>query len=109
MKNVFLTLVSPFFLAAALFLCAAPATAQTHTPRYVSMASTTRGYYEYLPQGYASETQSYSLIVFLHGMGQMGDGSSAQLPRLLQCALPAYISKGGFPASFTVNGATQKL
>jgi dienelactone hydrolase len=79
--------------------------AQTHTPKYVSMANFTNGYYEYLPKGYdPNGSQLYPLILFLHGGGDIGDGSAEQLPRLLKVGLTKQINNGDFPTSFTVNG-----
>jgi dienelactone hydrolase len=79
--------------------------AQTHTPKYVSMADFTNGYYEYLPKGYdPNGSQLYPLILFLHGGGDIGDGSAEQLPRLLKVGLTKQINNGDFPTSFTVNG-----
>ncbi|MCO5238009.1 MAG: PKD domain-containing protein [Chitinophagaceae bacterium] len=44
------------------------------------------------------------MIVFLHGNGERGDGSPAQLPRVLVNGPPKLINQGKFPASFTVGG-----
>lgn len=79
--------------------------AQTHTPKYVSMANFTNGYYEYLPKGYdPNASQLYPLILFLHGGGDIGDGSPEQLPRLLKVGLTKQINNGDYPTSFSVNG-----
>jgi predicted peptidase len=87
-----------FFLAT---LC--PAFAQ-QTARYISTCSNSGGFYEYLPQGYNSSTQSYPLIIFIHGIGELGDGSSSQLPKVTNNAIPKLIKLGQFPTSFSVNG-----
>ena len=82
-----------------------PVDAQVQTPRYVSMCSLTNGYYEYLPQGYsATGSKTYPLILFIHGEGEIGDGSAAELPAVLTNGTPLQISQGIFPSSFTVNG-----
>ncbi len=74
------------------------------------MISNSRGYYEYLPQGYsATGTQKYPLILFIHGMGELGDGSSANLPKILRNAIPRLIDRGQFPTSFTVDGQTHRF
>src|SRR5688500_9564723 len=79
--------------------------AQTHTPIYHSIVPHTNAYYEYLPAGYNPQgTKTYPLILFLHGAGDMGDGSPSQISRLLQVGIPKLISQGNFPATFTVNG-----
>ncbi len=81
-------------------------TAQVQTPIYQSMTANSNGYYEYLPIGYNSNTQNYPLMIFLHGLGELGDGSPAQLPKVLQNGPPHLINIGQFPATFTVNGQT---
>lgn len=82
----------------------------THTPRSIRINSNIGGFYEYLPQGYnAATSQRYPLIVYLHGDGDRGDGSQAELPRLLTKALPKYIDDGLFPVSVTVNGQTHSF
>lgn len=79
--------------------------AQTHTPRYVSMAAKTNAYYEYLPEGYdPAGTATYPLILFLTGIGEFGNGSPTQLPNVLEEALPKEIENGRFPKAFTVGG-----
>lgn len=80
---------------------------QVQTPRYVSMTALSNGYYEYLPQGYSSTgITNYPLLIFVHGVGELGDGSPAQLPAVLNNGTPRQISQGIFPTSFTVNGQT---
>lgn len=84
--------------------------AQTHTPRYVSMAPTTNGYYEYLPDDYTTNTSAnYPLLIFFPGIGEVGNGSAAELPRVLANGTPKQIQQGIFPRSFTVNGQTFKF
>ncbi|HVG12010.1 MAG TPA: hypothetical protein VM843_03355, partial [Flavisolibacter sp.] len=87
------------------------AAAQTHTPKYnVSMAGSTGGYYEYLPQGYdPTGTTKHPLIIFIHGIYEKGNGSSTELGRILGFGLPKKIKYGTFPTSFTVNGKTEKF
>lgn len=80
--------------------------AQTHTPRYISMAPTTQGYYEYLPEQYNNGTGTYPLIIFFCGIGELGDGSAAQLPRVLANGTPRQIQQGIFPRSFSVQNQT---
>jgi hypothetical protein len=84
--------------------------AQVQTARYTSMTANTNAFYEYLPQGYsATGTQTYPLILFIHGMGELGDGSSANLPKVLRNGPPKLINNGTFPTSFTVNGQTHRF
>ena len=83
--------------------------AQVQTARYVT-TSFSNGYYEYLPQGYdPAGTQTYPLLLFIHGMGELGDGSPAKLPLVLRNGPPKLINQGKFPTSFTVNGVTHRF
>jgi dienelactone hydrolase len=95
------------FSAVLFFLCLGLiANSQIQTPRNVSIINNCGGYYEYLPQGYNSnDTQTYPLIIFVHGIGELGNGTT-DLPNILNCwtALPRLIANGGFPTSFTVGG-----
>lgn len=61
------------------------------------------GFYEYKPTDYdANPTTKYPLIVFLHGMGERGNGTT-QLNRVLNNAIPKYIN-GGHKMRFFWNG-----
>lgn len=80
--------------------------AQVQTARTVPISSNCQGFYEYLPAGYSSGNTRYPLLVFLHGIGEEGNGST-DLPKLLDNGSPPdLISQGKFPTSFTVNGKT---
>ncbi len=82
-------------------------TAQVQTERYVSMSPLSNAYYEYLPQGYSSSgSQKFPLMIFVHGLGETGDGSPSQLTRVLRHGPPKLIDQGVFPASFVVSGQT---
>jgi pimeloyl-ACP methyl ester carboxylesterase len=71
-----------------------------HTPRQIAINSNVSGYYETLPARYGLTTKKYPLIVFIHGIGELGTG----LSRLNCCGLPYHIKGGTFPAKFLVNG-----
>jgi len=71
-----------------------------HTPRLIAINSNVSGYYETLPARYSLTTKKYPLIVFIHGIGELGTG----LSRLNCCGLPYHIKGGTFPAKFLVNG-----
>jgi hypothetical protein len=71
-----------------------------HTQRAVAINSNVSGYYETLPARYSLTTKRYPLIVFIHGIGELGTG----LNRLNCCGLPYHIKGGTFPAKFLVNG-----
>ncbi|RYY71662.1 MAG: T9SS type A sorting domain-containing protein [Chitinophagaceae bacterium] len=80
---------------------------QTQTPVYLSQTipnASSKGFYRYLPADYATSTKSYPLIIWVHGAGQVGQGTATELPKVLEWGLPKIISEGGFPSSFNVNG-----
>ncbi len=93
-----------------LFLFLEKAESQVHTARQnVSMTTSTNGFYEYLPQGYNPQaTETYPLLIFVHGMGELGNGTT-QLSTVLNNGTPKQIRDGIFPVSFTVNGQTHKF
>ena len=62
-----------------------------------------QGYYQGMPVHYNETNKKYPLLVFIHGGGQFGNGSS-ELPVILNEAIPELLSAKLFPASFTVNG-----
>lgn len=100
-----------YFLSLGLLLFHTCTTAQIQTERYVSMTPLSKAYYEYLPQGYSPNisSQKYPLMIFVHGIGEEGDGSPSQLKRVLRHGPPKLINKGGFPNSFVVNGQTFRV
>ncbi len=55
------------------------------------------GYYEYLPTGYKDNPdQKHPVILFLHGIGEAGNGTS-ELNRVLKSGPPNLINKGQWP------------
>ena len=65
------------------------------------------GFYEYKPVDYsANPTKKYPLIIFLHGIGERGNGST-ELPRILANAIPKYIN-AGHTMTFTSLAGTQE-
>jgi dienelactone hydrolase len=102
----------PWTMLAMIFIFnVSTAGAQTHTPFYNTRLSTNcNGYYEYLPAGYdPSGSVKYPLLIFFHGAGDLGNGSSTDLPKLLSVGIPKLINENKFPASFTVNGQTSSF
>lgn len=75
----------------------------------VSMATHSQGYYEYLPMGYAPGSQKYPLLIFLHDVGEIGNGTAVELPNVLTRGTPKQIVDGDFPTSFTVGGTTYRF
>ena len=68
------------------------------------------GYLEALPAHYADHTgMHYSLIIFLHGQGEIGDGSQSSLPIVADNSIPHLIATQQFPANFSVGGGTYQF
>ncbi len=64
------------------------------------------GFWEYLPRNYSIDlTQTYPLLVFMHGYGESGSTpDSITLRQLLNNGTPKIIGNGLFPDSFYVGG-----
>ena len=71
-----------------------------HTPRQIAINSNVSGFWESVPARYRLTTKRYPLIVFIHGIGELGTG----LSRLNCCGLPKHLYNKTFPAKFLVNG-----
>ncbi len=69
-----------------------------------SISSRIGGFYKATPARYDSTTKKYPLLVFLHGVGETGNGTT-DLPRLLGNAVPNLLHQKTFPAQFMVDGA----
>ena len=107
MKNQSLlrALCLPILVVISLF-----ANAQIQTARHIAINNYVKGFYEYLPEGYnPSSSETYPLLIFMHGAGERGDGSPSQLPRITNNGVAKMIKNGTFPKSFTVNGKTHKF
>lgn len=99
MKNLLLRLACGILLM--LISIKSIAQAAVQTPRYyTAMNPSTNGFYEYLPQGYSAGS-SFPLLLYIHGIGECGDGSPAQLYKVLDASAPMLINQGIFPATFT--------
>ncbi|MEO6868750.1 MAG: hypothetical protein ABI168_03840, partial [Ginsengibacter sp.] len=110
MKNVYFFSSGLLYFFLFSFFIPSSVYAQVQTPKYgVSMTVNSNGYYEYLPSGYSSSSGKYPLIIFVHGLGELGDGSQSQLSKVLANGTPKQISQGIFPESFTVKGQTFKF
>ena len=88
--------------------------AQVQTPRYISIpGANSNGFYEYLPLGYnPTGTKTYPLILFVHGAGETGNGTT-ELPLILRHGPPNMINwnitnPGTFPDSFVVSGISYR-
>jgi predicted esterase len=76
-------------------------------PRSLTAANGTFiGFYEYKPVDYsANPGKKYPLIIFLHGIGERGNGTT-DLPKVMANGIP-YLINGGNPMTFTYNGQTE--
>lgn len=100
------THLQSLFFIVILLLFAFPGMAQVFTARPgVSMTALSNGFYEYLPEGYSSGNQKYPLLIFFHGAGERGNGTT-QLSSVLRNGPPKLINEGRFPKSFTINNQT---
>lgn len=74
--------------------------APVHTAKNIAINSNVSGFWESLPARYKLTTKKYPLIVFIHGIGELGTG----LSRVNCCGLPKHLYNKSFPAKFLVNG-----
>lgn len=61
------------------------------------------GYYEALPTRYNEHTKKYPLLIYFHGSGQIGNGST-DLPRVLNAGAAKVLADKRFPPNFVVDG-----
>jgi predicted peptidase len=60
------------------------------------------GFYEALPPSYDSTDEKYPLLLFLHGGGELGDGSDTSLPLILKNSVTKRLYEKTLPVKFTV-------
>lgn len=76
--------------------------------KHIRYGSENIGFYEYKPTSYNNDKNAkYPLIIFLHGIGERGNGTS-ELWKLKRIGIPAYIAKGE-PMKFTVGGKSHSF
>lgn len=61
-----------------------------------NITGNTGGYYEAKPARYDSTTKRYPLLVFLHGVGELGNGTT-ELVKVANNAVPNLIKNKKFP------------
>ncbi|HXB94231.1 MAG TPA: T9SS type A sorting domain-containing protein [Puia sp.] len=105
MRKIYKFVLGGFLCLPGLLLFSGRADGQVQTARNIPTGPNSNGFYEYLPAGYSTSPTKFPLMVFLHGVGELGNGGS-DLPKVLDNGPPQLISQGQFPASFTVNGQT---
>jgi predicted esterase len=77
---------------------------QRTAERTVGVTGEKIGFYQYLPPGYHSDpNKKYPVIIFLHGIGEKGTGSEADLGKINCCGIPKYID-AGHDMQFSWNG-----
>lgn len=65
-----------------------------------------RGYLEYLPATYTTSTDSFPVLIFLHGWGERGTGSPADLEKVKKHGPPKHINNK-HTMCFSVNGVQE--
>ncbi|HSB93950.1 MAG TPA: PKD domain-containing protein [Flavitalea sp.] len=66
------------------------------------------GFYQYTPSGWSTSTEKYPVIIFLHGVGERGNGTT-ELSRVSKVALPKYINQKTKSMRYYVNGKWQSF
>lgn len=71
-----------------------------HTAVTANVNDNVAGFWQSVPARYEKTTKKYPLILFIHGIGELG----TNLSRLNCCGLPKYLKNKTFPADFEVKG-----
>ncbi len=71
-----------------------------HTMVKYNVNSNVAGFWQSVPSRYSQTTKKYPLIVFIHGIGELG----TSLSRINCCGLPHHLSNKTFPANFNIGG-----
>jgi hypothetical protein len=99
-------LASSFLVFSFVFYSAA----QVQTARISTVVNANcKGFYEYLPGGYNTGNQTYPLLIFVHGLGELGDGSATKLPLILRNGPPKLINQKLWPDSFNAGGKQRRF
>jgi predicted peptidase len=69
----------------------------------VTVTENCKGYYQALPASYDSTNKKYPLILFIHGIGELGNGTT-DLKNMARAGLPRLIAKQQFPPDFVAGG-----
>ncbi len=86
------------------------ATVETTPPVWTSVRynvnSNVAGFWQGVPKNYSSSgSKRYPLIVFLHGIGELG----TNLSKMNCCGLPKHMANKTFPANFNINGVNHSF
>ncbi|SHM93129.1 Por secretion system C-terminal sorting domain-containing protein [Chitinophaga jiangningensis] len=66
------------------------------------------GLLESLPQGYSPTGKKFPLLLFFHGLGEEGNGTT-EINRVIVNGPPKLINQGAFPATFKVGDSTESF
>ncbi|WP_153799283.1 dienelactone hydrolase family protein [Foetidibacter luteolus] len=91
-----------------LFVGHAAVFGQKLSAKSIALDTNCHGFYEYLPDGYEQGEKAYPLLIFLHGVGELGNGGT-ELPKLLRNGPMKLITTGRFPAYFAVKDTTYQF
>lgn len=95
--NLFRNKVQGILLLLSFFLVSFNGQSQNQTKEYYQTklkSNTTIGYLSYLPPAYKASNEEFPLMIFLHGLGQIG----SNLDGLLYYGPPKLIHQGKWPA-----------
>ncbi|MET0392994.1 MAG: hypothetical protein ABW019_07620 [Chitinophagaceae bacterium] len=103
-------LILPFLFPVLMFLVPGTSTvfSQTLAAKTVTVDSNCHGFYEYLPKDYDKGKKKYPLLIFLHGLGELGNGGP-DLPKVLRNGPGRLIADSTFPDAFVVAGKTYRF
>jgi predicted peptidase len=80
------------------------------TPITYNVNANIGGYLEALPAHYANHPKKrYPLIIFLHGQGELGSGTTGDLAKVADNAIPKLIAAGTFPSNFNVRDTSYQF
>jgi predicted peptidase len=71
-----------------------------HTAVTANVNANVAGFWQSVPARYTQTTKKYPLIVFIHGIGELG----TNLSRMNCCGLPNHLKNKTFPPDFEVKG-----
>lgn len=72
----------------------------------MNVNSNVAGFWQGVPAKYSQNpSKAYPLIIFIHGIGELG----TNLSRMNCCGLPKHLRYGTFPANFNVNGVNHSF
>lgn len=99
-----------FYLGLLGILISVSASAQQVAKQITAKNGKTIAFYQYTPGDYAANpTAKYPVIIFLHGGGEKGDGTTKTLSTILLNGTPPKIIADGHPMKFTWAGKTESF